>query len=91
MKDRERNDFTGFACDTCNTKFDADHELRAHQQAIHGGQSDKPVTGKTGAGSQGSTGHTTGTAEKKPGVEPADNRETTELPPGANKARAGRN
>jgi hypothetical protein len=83
MKQRERNDFTGFACDTCQQKFDDDHELQAHKKAQHaaksGGQSSS-----AGAGPAGST-------SKKPGVEPADHRETTELPPGAKTARTGRN
>ena len=81
MKQRERNDFTGFTCDTCNTKFEDDHELQAHKKARHAANS-----------SQGGEAHSTvEPSTKKPGIEPADHRETTELPPGAKKARTGGN
>jgi hypothetical protein len=79
MKQRERNDFTGFACDTCQQKFEDDHELQAHKKAQHA------------AKSSGQSSSSIGSTSKKPGVEPADHRETTELPPGAKKARTGRN
>jgi len=86
MPQRDTGDFTGFACDTCLQKFDQDHELIAHKKAVH---AEAKASGAQSS-HQGSDPHTN-PADKKPGVEPADHQKTTELPPGAEKARAGRN
>ncbi len=101
MSPRDTGDFTGFACDTCFQKFDDDHGLKEHKRTQHAdakaftdGQGSKAQgskgPGSQGQGSQGSD-QRTNPADKKPGVEPADHKKTTELPPGAEKARAGRN
>ena len=82
MKHRDQGDFTGFACDTCNQSFEDDHELQAHKKSIHAAK---------GSQDHQSSSSTVNPTSKKPGVEPADHRETTELPPGAKKARTGHN
>lgn len=82
MPQRDTGDFTGFACDTCNQKFDDDHGLKEHKRTKH---ADAKAFAEKDSNAR------TNPADKKPGVEPADHKKTTELPPGAEKARAGRN
>jgi hypothetical protein len=87
MPQRDTGDFTGFACDTCNQKFDDDHGLKEHKRTKH---ADAKAFVQNQGSQQGSDTRTN-PADKKPGIEPADHNKTTELPPGAEKARAGRN